>query len=362
MDESETYVNMRLTRTDAQARSRAEPDVSYVELNVTALSAPRDRGDGGGLSSSYAAVNFPNDEPVIDEDEAPPIAAGPSKLPTNAQAAAHEQQPKVKIGNVPFRQICLLCLVIGVFLVIVAGLSIHETQRAIDRMAKSETYMKKQFVKSDSLSPSGAAQERKSKVKIGNRRYRLICLLCLVTSALIGIVVGLSIHGIHNNFRHQFTEMETKYRSVNETKAQICELLTSRREQTCSKNCVTNTDRRYYVSKFTTSFYRARKECSNRNFSLVEVNSRDEVSFVFDSLVRWNVTYWVGKCANGDDATGLLYNVSSGRCSCSACTSSGGSDYCLHDKHHFICVKSAPCWPEIPANIQLLCQQPEEPT
>ncbi|XP_072890949.1 uncharacterized protein [Hemitrygon akajei] len=301
-----------------------------------------------------------------------------------------------------------------------------ETQRASDRMAKSETYMKKQFVKPDSLSPSGAkpdvsyvelhfkslsapqvrtngdglistyselnfrrddplideednahitsgpggmpttaqtaAQERKSKVKIGNRRYRLICLLCLVTSALIVIVVGLSIHRIHNNFRHQFTELEAKYRSVNETKAQICELLTSRREQTCSKNCVTNTDRRYYVSKFTTSFYRARKECSNRNFSLVEVNSRDEVSFVFDSLVRWNVTYWVGKCANGDDATGLLYNVSSGRCSCRACTSSGGSDYCLHDKHHFICVKSAPCWPDIPEKIQLLCQQPVEPT
>ncbi|XP_072890915.1 uncharacterized protein [Hemitrygon akajei] len=31
-----------------------------------------------------------------------------------------------------------------------------ETQRASDRMAKSETYMKRQFVKPDSLSPSGA--------------------------------------------------------------------------------------------------------------------------------------------------------------------------------------------------------------
>ncbi|XP_072891389.1 uncharacterized protein [Hemitrygon akajei] len=140
-----------------------------------------------------------------------------------------------------------------------------ETQRASDMMAKSETYMKKQFVKPDSLSPSGAkpdvsyvelhfkslsapqvrtngdglistyselnfrrddplideednahitsgpggmpttaqtaAQERKSKVKIGNRRYRLICLLCLVTSALIVIVVGLSIHSEWNGLR-----------------------------------------------------------------------------------------------------------------------------------------------------------------
>ncbi|XP_059816683.1 uncharacterized protein LOC132388361 [Hypanus sabinus] len=102
-----------------------------------------------------------------------------------------------------------------------------EAQRILDRMDDSETYVNIKFTKTDSETPSRAAPERESKVKIGNRPYRQICLFCLVTSALIVIVAGLSIHV--SQVSHKFTEMETKYRSVNETKAQICELLTSRR-------------------------------------------------------------------------------------------------------------------------------------
>ncbi|XP_072891102.1 uncharacterized protein [Hemitrygon akajei] len=208
MDESGTYANMRLRGSDPQAPSRAEPDVSYVELNVTALSAPRVRRDGGCLSSIYEDVNVPNDEPVIDEDQAPPVAAGPRELPTNAQTAAHEQQSKVKIGNEPFRQICLLCLVIGVFLVIVAGLSIH------------------------------VSQIRQSKVT-SDRNYHE--LNSTIQSKLSGLNSNLSdLKRMHSDLRHQLTEMETKYRSVNETKAQICELLTSRREQTCSQDWIRN--------------------------------------------------------------------------------------------------------------------------
>ncbi|XP_059817385.1 uncharacterized protein LOC132388987 [Hypanus sabinus] len=247
---------------------------------------------GDGLTTPYSELNIRKDEPPIAEDEDPPIASGPGWLPTTAQTAAQEQEPKLKIGNRP---------------------------------------------------------------------YCLFCLFCLVSSAIIVIVVGFSIHGMHSDLRHQFTEMETKYRSVNETKAEICDSLTSRREQTCFKDCATNTDRRYYVSTFDTSFPRAMQECSNRDSRLLEINSRDEVSFVFRLVDNRNRAYWVGKCAIGDDATGLLYNVSSGRSSCSACSSSGGSDYCLHDKHHFICEKSAPCCPDIPEKIQVLCQQPGEP-
>ncbi|XP_059815350.1 oxidized low-density lipoprotein receptor 1-like isoform X2 [Hypanus sabinus] len=155
-----------------------------------------------------------------------------------------------------------------------------------------------------------AAHEQQSKVKIGNRPYRLICLLCLVTSALIVIVVGLSIHGewnglrvqsdrMHSDLRHQFTEMETKYRSVNETKAQICELLTSRREQTCSKDWMKNKDRCYYVSTFEASFRQAMEECSNRDSRLLEINSRDEASFASNKLLYRNIALWIGKCENG---------------------------------------------------------------
>ncbi|XP_072891677.1 uncharacterized protein [Hemitrygon akajei] len=69
-----------------------------------------------------------------------------------------------------------------------------ETQRILDRMDDSETYMEMQIVKPDSLSPSRAAHEQEPKENIGRRPYRQICLLCLVMSALIIIVAGLSIH------------------------------------------------------------------------------------------------------------------------------------------------------------------------
>ncbi|XP_059814810.1 uncharacterized protein LOC132386548 [Hypanus sabinus] len=293
MDKSETFKKKQLAKPDSLSPSGAKPDVSYVELHFKSLSVPRVRTNGDGLISTYTEVNFRRDDPFIDEDEDAHITSGPRGMPTTAQTAAHVQQ---------------------------------------------------------------------SKVKIGNRPYRLICLLCLVTAALIVTVAGLLIHGMHSDLRHRFTEMETKYRSVNETKAEICDFLTSRREQACSKDFVTNTDRRYYVSKFATSFLKAMQECSKRESSLLEINSRDEASFVICSLIRRNVTYWIRQCETGDDATGLLYNVSSGRSSCSACASSGGSDNCLHENHHFICEYSAPCWPDIPEEIQLLCQQPGQPT
>ncbi|XP_059814756.1 oxidized low-density lipoprotein receptor 1-like [Hypanus sabinus] len=92
--------------------------------------------------------------------------------------------------------------------------------------------------------------------------------------------------------------METKYRSVDETKAQLCELLTSRREQNCSKDYVTNKDRCYYFSTFETSLYKAIQECSKRDSSLLEINSRDEANFVSRNLVNQTHTYWIGKCEN----------------------------------------------------------------
>ncbi|XP_059816963.1 uncharacterized protein LOC132388607 [Hypanus sabinus] len=140
--------------------SPAEPVVSYAEVNFKNSSASRVRTDRDGLKSTYSELNVRKKKPRVDEVEDPHISSGPVGLSTTAQTAA---------------------------------------------------------------------QERESKVKIGNRPYRLICLLCLVTSALIVKVVGLSIHGMQCDLRHQCAEMEAKYRSVNETKAQFCEFLTSRR-------------------------------------------------------------------------------------------------------------------------------------
>ncbi|XP_072892883.1 oxidized low-density lipoprotein receptor 1-like [Hemitrygon akajei] len=151
-----------------------------------------------------------------------------------------------------------------------------------------------------SVATQAGPHKQEPNENIGNRPDRKICLLCLITFFLIATVVGLSIHvslirqslkRMNSDLRHQFTEMETKYRSVNETKAQICELLTSRREQNCSENWVTNKDRCYYVSTFVTSFYRAIQDCSNRDSRLLEINSTDEEECGPDSPVQgvlWN--------------------------------------------------------------------------
>ncbi|XP_072891654.1 uncharacterized protein [Hemitrygon akajei] len=266
-------------------------------------------GVEGGLSSTYAEVNFPNDEPVIDEDQAPPIAAGPRELPTNAQTAAHEQQPKVKIGNEPFRQICLLCLVIGVFLVIVAGLSIHVSQI---RQSK-ETY---------------------------HRNYHE--LNSTLQSKLSTLNSNLSdLKQMHSYLRHQF-----------------CELLTSRREQTCSKNWVTNKDRSYYVSTIETSFQKAIQECSNRYSRLLEINSRDEALFVSHNLLDNDSGFWIEKCENGNVGHSLLYKGSSESPVCSQCVRSNPCD----GNWSFICERSATLFPDVPEKIQDLCQQPVEST
>ncbi|XP_072893348.1 C-type lectin domain family 12 member A-like [Hemitrygon akajei] len=251
-------------------------------------------------------------------------------------------------------------------------------------MDRSEIYMNVKLGKTDSPAHSRAAEEPESKVKIGNRPYRLICLLCLVTSALIVTVAGLSIYvsqirqskitsdrnyhelnstlqsklsALNSNLfvlKRQFTEMETKYRSVNQTKAQICELLTSRREQTCPKDWITNKDRCYYVSTFGTSLNTSMQECSNRNSRLLEINSKNEMNFIAPFLVDRNRAYWIGKCEDGKAASGLLYHVTSGTPVCTRCTPKGMNYPCNRDRR-FICERSAPLCPAIAENLQGLC-------
>ncbi|XP_072132716.1 C-type lectin domain family 4 member A-like [Mobula birostris] len=288
MEDSETYMNVKFSKTDSGSPSRvewAEPDVTYVEINFKSPSEPRVRTDEDGLNSTYSELKFRKEEPRIDEDKDPPICSGPGGLPTTAQAGAHEQESKLKIGNRPNRQICLLCL---------------------------------------------------------------------VTSALIVTVIGLSIHA--SQLLHQFTEMEAKFRSVKETKAQICEFLTSRRGQTCPQTWLRNKDRCYFMSTFVTTLIRAVQECSNFDSRLLEINSQEEASFVFRALASHIPVYWIGKCERGKVGSGLLYYVSSGTPVCIQCQRRG-RNYPCHRDRRFICEKSTPLYPANPENIQDLCQQ-----
>ncbi|XP_059814700.1 oxidized low-density lipoprotein receptor 1-like [Hypanus sabinus] len=80
--------------------------------------------------------------------------------------------------------------------------------------------------------------------------------------------------------------METKYRSVNETKAQICELLTSRREQTFSQEWIRNEEGCYFISTFKYYYKEAKEYCLNTDSKLLEINSAEEEESGFESRVQ----------------------------------------------------------------------------
>ncbi|XP_059814472.1 uncharacterized protein LOC132386209 [Hypanus sabinus] len=171
MDDSETYMIMQRVNSDSRSPSRTEPDVLYADVNFKTLSATRVRTDRDGLNSTYSMLNFRKKKPRIDEDEDPPISSGPGGLSTSAPTAAVEQESKVKIGNRPYRLICLLCLVTSALIVTVASLSIY------------------------------VSQVRQSKIT-SDRNYNE--LNSTLQSKLSALNSNLSV------LRHQFTEMETK--------------------------------------------------------------------------------------------------------------------------------------------------------
>ncbi|XP_072132004.1 C-type lectin domain family 9 member A-like isoform X1 [Mobula birostris] len=202
-----------------------------------------------------------------------------------------------------------------------------------------------------------------------------IWLICVLTATLIITGICWRIHvsqirqskftvdrnydELNSTLQSKINEMEAKYKAVNETKAQICELLTSRRGQPCSEKWITNTDRCYYVSTIETSFHEAMQECSNLDSRLLEIDSRDEASFVTHKLVHRDRAYWIGKCEEGYVDLGLLYKVQSATPACSQCKTNGWKNRCDRDRC-FICEKSAPLFPDIPEKIQGLCRQPLE--
>ncbi|XP_059819202.1 oxidized low-density lipoprotein receptor 1-like isoform X3 [Hypanus sabinus] len=112
---------------------------------------------------------------------------------------------------------------------------------------------------------------------------------------------------MHSVLRHQFTEMETKYRSVNETKVKICEFLTSRIEQLCPQNWIENENRCYFISTLEKPYHGAREYCSNFDARLLEINSNEEEEFVSTTIGNVYRTYWIGKCRDGNVDSNLLY-------------------------------------------------------
>ncbi|XP_059817379.1 oxidized low-density lipoprotein receptor 1-like [Hypanus sabinus] len=161
--------------------------------------------------------------------------------------------------------------------------------------------------------------------------------------------------------RNQFTEMETKYRSVNETKAQICELLTIRREQTFSQEWIRNEDGCYFISTFKYYYKEAKEYCLSTDSKLLEINSAEEEIFISKAVHDQGISYWIGKCKDGEVASNALGRINGGDFECGKCTPYSENKPCDQVRTRFICEKSAPLCPDISEKIQGLCHQPVGP-
>ncbi|XP_072131984.1 uncharacterized protein [Mobula birostris] len=322
MDEVKTYVNVKFQNTGPQSPSN------------------------DGLTSTYSELNFPKDEPLIVENEDPPTASRPGELPITAQTGAHEHESKLKMENRPYRQICPLCLVTSAFIVIVIGLSIHVSQIRHSKITLDRNYHEL----------NSTLQSKISVISHLNHSEKTYL------KNLSALTSKLSVFKrMHTNLNHRFTELETKFRSVNETKGQICELLTSRREQACSQDWIRNEDRCYFISKIKSSYDVAKHHCSSSYSKLLEVNSTEKANFVKNALRGQRDSYWIGSCEAGKMGPPVVYKMDAGKFQCSECNA-GWLSSCKNYQHRFICEKPTPLCADIPEKIRDLCQKSVGPT
>ncbi|XP_059815808.1 asialoglycoprotein receptor 2-like isoform X2 [Hypanus sabinus] len=376
MDDSETYMNKKPTKTDIQAPSRDYLNSTYTELNIRKVERfPNTQTDG--LNSIYSVVKRPEDELHIDDYDVPPIASGPAEM---SQTGAQKQEPKQNIGNRSVRKISLLCLVtIGVAMV--AGLSIYVSQTRQSLITADRNYRRlweqhqemnrtqrqcQQHVHELNTTLVSRTSENSlldiSQRTCLNSLFAMNNNLTILENNISVLNSDLSeLNRTHNDLRYQFNQLEMKYRNINENKAQICQYLIRRTvaEQTCPQIWIKNEDRCYFISKIANTYDGARQHCSEFDSGLLEINSNKEKNFVSNAVYQ-SVSYWIGKCANRNVASDLLYKISYGSTSCSNCGSYGS--YNCKWKHRFICEKSAHLDTDIPEEIQGFCQQPVGPS
>ncbi|XP_059816049.1 C-type lectin domain family 7 member A-like [Hypanus sabinus] len=316
MDDSETYMNVQLLNTDSSSPSRDGLNPTYSLLNFPndehLMEAYEDppiasgaaempvTAQADGLNSTYSVLHLPKEEHLSEVYEDPPISSGPAEMSVAAQAGPDKQEPNENIGNSPDRKICLLCLVTFFLIATVVGLSIHVSQ------------------------------------------------------------IRQSLKRMNSELRHKFTEMETKYRSVNETKAQICELLTSRREQECPQSWIRNAGGCYFITTLKLSYDKARQYCWDLDSKLLEINSAEEANFVYKAVRDQGRSYWIGKCKDGKFASNVLYRMNGSDPECSVCYNQ--LNPCDQVQARFICEISRYLCPDIYEMIKAHCQLPEGPT
>ncbi|XP_059815859.1 uncharacterized protein LOC132387506, partial [Hypanus sabinus] len=284
MDDSETYMNKKPTKTDIQAPSRDNLNSTYTELNIRKVERLTNTQTDGldptysqlnllhndlliakeedppiasrpgempmtaqadGLNSIYSAVKLPEDELHIDDYDVPPIASGPAEM---SQTGAQKQEPKQNIGNRSVRKISVLCLVTIGLVAMVAGLSIYVSQTRLSLITADRNYRRlweqhqemnrtqrqyQQHVHELNTTLESRTSEN-SHLDLSQRT----CLnsLSAMNNNLTILENNISVlnsdlselNRTHNDLRYQFNQLEMKYRNITENKAQICQYLIRR--------------------------------------------------------------------------------------------------------------------------------------
>ncbi|XP_072131850.1 uncharacterized protein [Mobula birostris] len=363
MDDSETHRNAKFAKTDTRSAPRAEPDVSYAELKFKTRSQLQVRTDADGLTPIYSELNFRKDDVPINEIEDPPIASAPGRLPDTEPTDAHKQEPNENSGDRSDGKICLLCLVMCVLVAMMVGLSIYVLQLRQSLIICDRNYRRlwkqHQEMNRTQLQYQLNVHELNSTLESRISEYSRISTL---ENNITVLNSDLSVlNRAHTNLRHQFNHVDMKYKNITESKAQICQYLTRRREQTCFQDWIRKADRCYFISTLKTSYIEAKQHCSNFDARLLEINSKAEENIVFNALSHHYGAYRCGKCEDGEETSSLIYKYSTGRSVCVNCDSDGWRNYCNH-QHRFICKKCTHSCTDIPERIQGLCQQSVGPT
>ncbi|XP_072131839.1 uncharacterized protein [Mobula birostris] len=369
-----TYSVLKLRKDELLIDEDEDPPIASgpAKMSVT--------GQAEGLDSTYSVLKLRKDELLIDEYEDPPTASGPAEMSVTGHAGPHKQESKENFGNRSHRKICLLCLVTCALIAIVAAVSIFVSQTRQSLITSNRNYRRlweqHQEMNRTQHQYQQRVHELNSTLKsrtFEHSRLHLSQRNCLKNiSALNNNLSNLEnnftilnselseLNQTHTDLRHECNQLETKYRIITETKAQICQYLNRRREQTCPPDWTEEESRCYFMSTSVKSYDGAREHCSKFDARLLEINSNVEKNFVSNDVTRYTA-YWIGKCANRNVASYLLYKVKYGWATCSKCDSHAWS-YDCKGEYRFICEKSAYLYPDIPEEIQGLCQQPVGPT
>ncbi|XP_072106199.1 uncharacterized protein [Mobula birostris] len=385
-----TYSELNFRRDEPLIEDIGDPPVTS-EPEGQPLTARTD-----GLTSTYSELNFRRDEPLIEDIEDPPVTSEPGGQPLAARTGADKQEPRENLGDRSYRKICPSCLVTFSVIAIVAGLSIHvlqirqsliasdqKYQRLLEEYQEMNRTQRQRRLQNDEL--NSTLEYRTTE----NSRLDLSLRTCLKNVSVLEskllvlesnhstlenkvLVLESNLSVLSSNLSDQrqmqthlldnFRHLEMKYGTLNETKAEICQLLSSRKEEPCFLDWMKIEDSCYFISKFKKSYHEAKEYCSKFNSKLLEINSEEEEDLIDRSDYDRNKSYWIGKCKFGEVSSSVVYKEKAGKFKCRKCQWYNAFYPCSQKQHHFICEKSA-CWcPDSSEKIQAVCQQPEGPT